>query len=154
MKKQALKKQYWLLKTEPSSYSIDDFKKDKKTAWTGIRNYQARNFIRDMKKGEYFLFYHSGDNPPSVVGIGQIASDAYPDPTQFDKKDSHFDIKATKEKPIWYAVDVTFKKKLQTPFTLSQIKNHFSLKNMPVAQRGSRLSVQQVLEKHFHSISA
>lgn len=146
-------KKYWLLKTEPSSYSIDDFAKDKKTAWTGVRNYQARNFIRDMKKGEYALFYHSGDNPPAVVGVGQIVKEAYPDPTQFDKKDSHFDPKATPEKPIWYAVDVAFKKKLQIPFTLPKIKSDSSLKNMPVAQRGSRLSVQGVLEKHFHRIA-
>ncbi len=143
-------KQYWLLKTEPSSYSIDDFKKEKKTSWTGVRNYQARNFIRSMKKGDLFLFYHSGDNPPAVTGIGKVLADAYPDPTQFDTKDSHFDPKATKEKPLWSTVDVGFKQKLKEPFGLPLIKADSSLKNMMVAQRGSRLSVQPVLEKHFH----
>ena len=142
-------KNFWLLKTESVSYSIDDFARDKKTLWTGIRNYQARNFIQSMKKGEMFLFYHSGKEP-SVVGIGKILADATPDPTQFASKDSHFDPKATKAKPIWYAVDVGFEKKFKTPVTLAQIKTNSSLKNMPVAQRGSRLSVQPVLEKHFH----
>ncbi len=145
-------KKYWLLKTEPSSYSIDDFKKDKKTAWTGVRNYQARNSIREMNKDDLFLFYHSGSNPPAVVGIGEVSSSPYADPTQFDPKDSHFDPKASKAKPIWFAVDVRFKKKFQIPFDLPKIKNHSTLKNMLVAKQGSRLSVQGVLEKHFHSI--
>lgn len=145
-------KKYWLLKTEPSSYSIDDFKKDKKTQWTGVRNYQARNFIKQMSKGDLFLFYHSGDNPPAVVGAGQISKDPYPDPTQFDPKDSHFEPRATKTNPIWFAVDVSFKKKCKVPYTLPKIKADSTLKNMLVAKQGSRLSVQIVLEKHFHRI--
>ncbi len=80
-----MEKKYWLFKTEPSSYSINDFSREKKTSWTGVRNYQARNFIREMRKGNPLLFYHSGKEP-SVVGIGQVLSDAYPDPTQFDRK--------------------------------------------------------------------
>ena len=143
-------KQYWLLKTEPTAYSIEDFKKDKKTLWTGIRNYQARNFIRSMKKGDLFLFYHSGDNPPAVVGVGKVLASACADPTQFALKDSHFDPKATKENHIWSAIEVGFVKKFKKPVGLPNIKTHSSLKNMVVAQRGSRLSVQPVLEKHFH----
>lgn len=149
----AKSKNYWLLKSEPSSYSIDDFAKDKKTSWTGIRNYQARNFISSMKKGDSFLFYHSGANPPAVVGEGSVASDPYPDPTQFLKKDIHFDPKATKSKPIWMTIDVGFKKKFKKSFGLPQIKMDSNLKNMAVAQKGSRLSVLPVLEKHFHRFS-
>jgi predicted RNA-binding protein with PUA-like domain len=143
-------KNYWLLKTEPSSYSIDDFKKDKKTIWSGVRNYQARNFIKAMKKGDLFLFYHSGSNPaPAVVGIGKVSRDPFPDPTQFEKKDSHFDPKATKEKPIWYCTEVSFVKKLKIPVTLNIIKKNPILKTMPVVQKGSRLSVLPALQKHF-----
>ncbi len=143
-------KNYWLLKTEPSSYSIDDFAKDKKTSWTGVRNYQARNFIRAMKKGDLFLFYHSGSNPaPAVVGIGKVMADASPDPTQFNTKDSHYDPKATKDKPIWFSVDVAFVKKLKEPVTLNIIKKNAILKTMPVVQKGSRLSVLPALQKHF-----
>jgi len=149
--KQKQEIKYWLLKSEPSSYSIDDFARDKKTSWTGVRNYQARNFIKSMKKEDLFLFYHSGSNPaPAVVGIGKVLHDASPDPTQFVKLDSHFDPKATKQKPIWYAISVGFVKKFKKLITLTEIKHHSSLKNMPVVQRGSRLSVQPVLEKHIH----
>lgn len=142
-------KKYWLIKSEPNSYSIDKFAHDKKTSWTGVRNYQARNFIREMKKEETFLFYHSGSEP-SVVGIGKIISNAYPDPTQFDPKAYYYDPKATKTKSIWYTVDVKFVRKLKKPILLSEIKNNPVFKNMPVTQRGSRLSVQPVLEKHIN----
>jgi predicted RNA-binding protein with PUA-like domain len=142
-------KKYWLLKTEPRSYSIEDFEQDKVTSWTGVRNYQARNFIKEMKKGETFLFYHSGKTP-GVVGLGQIIKPAYADPTQFDRKDSHYDPKSTKEKPIWYTVDVKFVKKFKNPVLLSEIKNNPILKNMPVTMRGSRLSVQPALKKHIN----
>ena len=143
-------KNYWLLKTEPSSYSIDDFAKDKKTLWTGVRNYQARNFIKSMKKGDLFLFYHSGSNPaPAVAGIGKVTKDAFPDPTQFDKKSEHYDPKATKQKPIWFCVEVSFVEKLKNPITLTIIKKDSILKTLPVAQKGSRLSVLPALQKHF-----
>lgn len=143
-------KQYWLLKTEPSSYSIDDFKRDTVTSWTGVRNYQARNFIRSMNKGDKILFYHSGGITPAVVGIGTVVTQAYPDPTQFDRKDSHFDAKSKLENPLWSTIDIKFAKKLKKPVSLPEIKAHSTLKNMPVTAVGSRLSVQPVLEKHFH----
>ena len=143
-------KQYWLLKTEPTSYSVDDFKRDKVTSWTGVRNYQARNFIRKMEKGDKILFYHSGDNPPAITGIATVVTTAYPDPSQFDPRDSHFDAKSKFENPIWSTIDIKFTKKLKKPVTLPEIKINSTLKTMPVTAVGSRQSVQPVLQKHFH----
>ncbi len=145
---------YWLLKSEPIAYSIDDIKRDRVTAWTGVRNYQARNFMRDtMQKGDQALFYHSGIGATEVVGVVEIVSKAsYPDPTQFDTKDSHYDPKATKEKPIWYLVEVKFKQKFKKPIALSVLKNDPFFKDMPLTKRGMRLSVQPVPKKHFDQI--
>ncbi len=145
-------KKYWLLKSEGDCYSIDDLKRDKKTAWTGIRNYQSRNFMRDsMSVGDVAFFYHSngkGEAPTGIYGLVTVSSASHPDETQFDKKDEHFDPKATKEKPIWYCVDVKFTKKFKEPITLAQIKFDPKLEGMLVRARGSRLSVQLVSEKH------
>lgn len=143
---------YWLIKSEPSCYSIDNLKQDKKTSWTGVRNYQARNFIRDMSKGDLVLFHHSGANPPAVVGVCKVGSNAYGDETALNPKDDHFDPKATKEKPIWLAVDMLYVKTLKEPVTLPQIKNNPSLSGMIVAQQGNRLSVIPVSETHFKLI--
>jgi predicted RNA-binding protein with PUA-like domain len=146
---------YWLLKSEADCYSIDDMKKDKKTPWSGIRNYQARNFMRDeMKVGDLALFYHSSVDPKAVVGIVQVVSKSYPDPTQFDSKDDHYDPKATTEKPIWSLVDVAFVKKFDRPITLAEIKNRPDLKGMALTQQGSRLSVMPVSESHFKIIDS
>jgi predicted RNA-binding protein with PUA-like domain len=124
-------KNYWLIKSEPTCYSIDDFQKDGKTLWTGIRNYQARNFMRDqMQIGDLALFYHSSANPMAVVGIAKVVSKPMPDTTAFDTKDDHFDPKATKENPIWYAVEFQYVKKLKNPVTLDQIKFAPSLKGV------------------------
>ena len=150
---EATPKGYWLIKTEPTSYSIDDLQKDKVTDWGGIRNYQARNFMtKDMKVGDRALFYHSSCEIPGIYGIAEIASGPLADPTQFDKKDSHFDPKATKEKPIWFMVRVKFIKKLKRPFTLYEIKASATLSKMVVAQQGSRLSIQPVSKTHFDEI--
>ncbi len=144
---------YWILKSEADCYSIDDLKKDKKTAWSGIRNYQARNFMRDhMKKEDMVLFYHSSSDPTGVFGIAEISSDAYPDATQFDKKDDHYDPKATKEKPNWVNIDVSFVEKFTQPITLHQIKIRPDLSGISVAQKGSRLSVLPVSKAHFEII--
>src|SRR6266516_4146075 len=98
---------YWLIKSEGSCYSIDDLKKDKRTAWTGVRNYQARNFMRDgMKVGDLVLFYHSSSDPTGIYGIVKVTSKPYPDRTALDKKDMHYDPKSTEENPIWMLVDV------------------------------------------------
>lgn len=136
-------KNYWLLKSEESCYSIDDFKKDKKTLWNGVRNFQARNFLRDsMTKGDLFLFYHSSSNPLAVVGVGEISSKALPDPTAKEKKDI----------PTWYTREVKFKKKFKEPLTLGRIKLDPKLKGMMLTHVGSRLSVQPVSASQFEHI--
>ncbi len=141
--------QYWLLKTEPTSYSIDDLKRDKKVAWEGVRNYQARNFMQQMQKGDLVLIYHSSSDTKGVFGIAKAAAGAHPDQSQFNKKDSYFEPKATKEKPIWFCVDVQFVKKFREPVLLGAIKSDSNLRGILLAQPGSRLSVQPVSEKHF-----
>jgi predicted RNA-binding protein with PUA-like domain len=145
---------YWLIKTEPTAYSIDDLKRDKRTAWEGVRNYQARNYMMQMQKGDLALFYHSSADPTAAVGVAKIASAAHADESQFNKKDSHFDKKATKEKPIWYCVDVAFVEKFKTPVLLGVIKADKALAGIMVAQQGSRLSVQPVSKAHFEHICA
>lgn len=145
-------RKYWLMKSEPSAYSIDDLKRDKTTLWDGVRNYQARNLMREMKVGDQALFYHSNAEPSAVVGIQEISGLAEPDPTQFDSGDSHFDSKATPANPIWYGVRVKFKKKFGRPVTLPEIRENKSLQNMVLLKR-SRLSVQPVTEREFQIIS-
>ncbi len=147
---------YWILKSEGDCYSIDDLKKDKIAAWTGIRNFQARNFMRDsMKKGDMVLYYHSNgdtENPTGVYGIAEITKTQYPDPTQFDIKDQHYDPKSKKENPQWICVDVAFVNKFKNPVTLSEIKIDPKLEGISVTQKGSRLSVLPVSQKHFEYI--
>lgn len=147
---------YWLIKSEGDCYSIDDFKKDKKTPWSGIRNFQARNFMRDgMKIGDRVLFYHSSgtkENPTGVYGTARVSSRPYPDATAFDKKDDHYDIKSKKENPTWILVDMAFVSKFKNPVTLNQIKFEPKLKGIMVAQKGSRLSIQPVSKEHFDLI--
>jgi len=144
---------YWLIKSERDCYSIDDLKKDKRTPWSGIRNYQARNFIRDgMKKGDLALFYHSSSEPTGIYGIAKVVSAPYPDPTQFDIKDDHYDPKATKDNPIWTVVDMAFVKKFKEPISLGQLRLEKKLSGMIVLEQGSRLSVMPVSEAHFKHI--
>lgn len=141
---------HWLVKSEPTSYSIDDLKKDKKTPWTGVRNYTARNFMRDsMQPGDPVLFYHSSCPVPGVYGIAKVASASYPDPTQFDRSSRYYDPKATAEKPIWYVVDIAFVKKLAEPVTLEQMKQDPRLKDMELLRKGNRLSVMLLSRKNF-----
>jgi len=143
---------YWLIKSEPDCYSIDDFKKDKKAAWSGVRNYQARNFMKEMEKGDLALFYHSSVNPAAAVGVAKVVTEAYPDITALDKKDDHYDPKATKDNPIWYQVDFGFIEKFKNPVLLPAIKQNPKLEGIMVAQQGSRLSVQPVSKQHFDII--
>jgi predicted RNA-binding protein with PUA-like domain len=144
---------YWLLKSEGDCYSIDDLGHDGTTSWTGIRNYQARNFMRDdMRVGDLALFYHSNSHPSGVYGVARVVSKAHADLTQFDKKDEHYDSKASQEKPIWLAVDVSFKEKFKIPISLETIKSDPALEGMLVRVRGSRLSVQPVEERHFKHV--
>jgi predicted RNA-binding protein with PUA-like domain len=145
-------KNYWLIKSEPTSYSIDDLAKDKKTDWTGIRNYQARNYMKAMKAGDEALFYHSSCAVPAVTGLAKIIALAVPDPTQFNSKDYHYDPKATKTKPIWCSVAVSFAKKFKKPLSLVEIKAVPALETMLLAQKGSRLSIMPVSKQHFDEI--
>lgn len=145
-------KKYWLMKSEGDCYGIDDLKNDVQTAWVGVRNYQARNFMmNDILVGDVVFFYHSNGtkiNPTGIYGIARVCSIAHPEETQFNKKYKHYDPKATKEKPIWHCVDIKFVKKLKNPTTLSGIKFEPSLAGIMVAQTGSRLSIQPVSIKH------
>ena len=146
---------YWLLKSEPGSYSIDDLKRDGKTCWSGVRNFQARNFLRDqIKKGDLTLFYHSNAEPSGVAGIARVTKEGYPDFTAWDKKDIHFDPGSTKEKPLWFMVDVEFVEKFPRFVSLEELKQDAAFRGMTVSQRGSRLSVQPVLKKHFKYVKA
>ncbi len=146
-------KQYWLMKSEPDVYSIDDLKRDGKTYWDGVRNYQARNFMRDrMKKGDEVLFYHSNAEPSGVAGVAVVCREGYPDFTSWDKKDVHFDPQSTEDKPVWYMVDIRFKQKFSRFVSLDEIKAHPKMKGIMVAQRGSRLSVQPVSQEHFEAL--
>ncbi len=138
------------MKSEPDVYSIEQLKKDGSTWWTGVRNYQARNFMwKEMQVGDKVLFYHSSCEPPGIAGIAEISKAAEPDATQFDKKSEYFDAKATKEKPMWYCTQVKFKKIFKHYVTLEEIKSEKSLSDMLVLKRGQRLSIQPVDEKHF-----
>ena len=146
-------KNYWLVKSEPNAYSIEDLVKDRKTHWDGVRNYQARNFMRDdMKKGDHVLFYHSNANPTAVVGVCEVAKEGYPDFTAFDPDEKHYDPKSSEEKPTWIMVDIKLAKKLKRPVALSEIKEHPKLQNMRLVQRGNRLSVIPVEKKEFDLI--
>lgn len=144
---------YWLMKTEPDSYSIDDLKRDKTTSWDGVRNYQARNFIRDqMKVGDLVLFYHSSTEPPGVAGLAQISKSAYPDPTAWDPKNHHYDPKSDPAKPAWFMVDLKFVEKFPHLVSLEALRDNPKLKNLLVLKRGQRLSVQPVEKSDFEIV--
>jgi len=144
---------YWLIKSEPESYSIDDLKRDKKTHWDGVRNYQARNMMRDqMKVGDWVLFYHSSAEPPGVAGLAQVCKTAYPDFTAWDPKNHHYDPKASPENPIWLMVDLKFVEKFPHFVSLQELRDHPKLKNLLVLKRGQRLSVQPVEKPDFELV--
>jgi predicted RNA-binding protein with PUA-like domain len=151
--KSGVKVTYWLMKSEPDAYSIDDLEKDRMEPWDGIRNYQARNMIRDdMKIGDQAFFYHSSCKVPAVVGVMKIASEAYPDPTQFDKKSNYHDAKSKEDDPRWLLVDVAFERKLSRPVTLKELKEHPALDDFLLNKRGNRLSIFPVSEDHWNVI--
>lgn len=141
---------YWLMKSEPDVFSIEQLKKDGTTWWSGVRNYQARNYMwKEMQPGDKVLFYHSSCEIPGIAGIAEISKAAEPDPTQFDKKSEYFDKKATKEKPMWYCTQVKFKKIFKNFISLEELRGEKSLADMLVLKKGQRLSIQPVSEKHF-----
>lgn len=146
---------YWLMKSEPSTFSIDDLKSRPKQTepWDGVRNYQARNFMRDeMQKGDLVFFYHSNCPEPGIVGLMTVASEPYPDPTAFDPEDDHYDPKSDPDKPRWYLVDVKYKRKLKRTITLQELKQHRELADMKLLQKGNRLSIMPVTKKQWDYI--
>jgi len=144
---------YWLMKSEPDVYSIDHMQKDSREMWDSIRNYQARNMMRDdMEIGDEIFFYHSNCKEPGIVGITRVASEPYPDPIQFDKTSNYFDPKSTQENPRWILVDVEFVKKLSRNITLAEIKAEKSLEDMILTRKGNRLSIMPVEKKHWDKI--
>ncbi len=146
-------KKMWLMKSEPETYSIAQLKKDGATLWTGVRNYQARNFMtNEMQVGDLVLFYHSNAEPPGVAGLAQVSKAAQPDPSQFDKKSDVFDPKATKEKPTWFCVEVKFVSQFKHFVSLESLKSEKSLTDMQVLKKGQRLSIQPVTEKEFETV--
>lgn len=141
------RKRYWLMKSEPDTFSIDDLQRVGTEPWNGVRNYQARNFMRDgMKVGDGVLFYHSNTQVPGIAGLATVASAAYPDPTQFDPKSDYYDPKATRENPRWSLVDVAFERKLKRTIPLEEIKQHADAlgEGFALTARGNRLSILPV----------
>ncbi len=144
---------YWLMKSEPHAFSIDDLARNKIEPWDGVRNYQARNFMRDgMSIGDGILFYHSNCRGPGVVGLAEVASTAYHDPTQFDVNDMHYDPKSHPDAPRWYLIDVAFIRKLKRIVTLAELKNDSSLGDFALLRRGNRLSVLPVSSAQWSHI--
>tara|TARA_Y100000590_G_C15314160_1_gene861324 strand:- start:49 stop:540 length:492 start_codon:yes stop_codon:yes gene_type:complete len=157
MKKSDSKKnkiQYWLMKSEPESYSFDDLLSEpsSQACWDGVRNYQARNLMISMKIGDQAFFYHSNCKPPHIIGIVEIVRESYPDHTALDKKSIYYDAKASKENPRWFMVDVKPIKRLKKIVTLEELKSNPKLKEMRVTQKGQRLSVQPVEKKEFDEV--
>jgi len=144
---------YWLMKSEPDVFSIDQLKIKKKSGWDGVRNYQARNFMRDqMCLGDLILFYHSSCETPGVAGLAKVSKTSHPDPTQFDPKSPYHDPKATIESPRWFMVEVEFVEKFDSVISLTTLKKYDELINMPVVQKGSRLSINPVSCEEFEFI--
>ena len=144
---------YWLMKSEPDAYSIDDLERDRREPWDGIRNYQARNMMRDdMKVGDEVFFYHSNCKEPGIVGIMKIASEAYPDPLQFDPESQYYDPKSDPEAPRWLLVDVEYVKTLSRTITLKELKENPALDGMILTRKGNRLSIMPVTEAHWNTI--
>ncbi len=141
---------YWLMKCEPTSYSIDDLAREQVTFWNGVRNFQARNFLRDdIALGDRVLFYHSNAEPSGVAGLARVVKNGYADHSALDPQSKYFDPKSTNENPIWFMVDIEFVAKFPRVIALSELKEEPELSGMMVLQRGSRLSVQPVSAEHY-----
>ena len=152
-----MSKQYWLMKSEPDTFSFQDLKDcpSQREPWDGVRNYQARNFMRDaMSVGDGVLFYHSNTKPPGIVGLAEVASQAYPDPTAFDKQSKYYDEKSDPNNPKWFLVDVVYKKDFKHQVSLEAMKAMPELAEMKVLQKGNRLSITPVSEQEFKAICA
>jgi predicted RNA-binding protein with PUA-like domain len=148
-------RRYWLFKSEPESYSVDDLSRapEQTTFWDGVRNYQARNLLRDdVRVGDRVFFYHSGCDPLAIVGTMQVVRAGYADHTAFDPKHPHFDEKSRREEPTWYMVDVKLLRKFPTPVTRDMLTGEKALAKMMLLQRGSRLSIQPVTNDEWHAV--
>jgi predicted RNA-binding protein with PUA-like domain len=144
---------YWLMKSEPGAYSLNDLKRDAQTCWDGVRNYQARNFMRDqMAVGDQVLFYHSNADPMGVVGVAEVCRAAYPDHTAWDPADPHYDPATRRDAPTWMMVDIAYVTTFPRMVTLPELKADPALAGLMVAQKGARLSVQPVSEAHFQRV--
>ena len=147
---------YWLIKSEPGSFSIDHLAKarDSTTSWNGVRNFQARNFLREMRSGDQAFFYHSSCEVPAIVGIVAVTREAYPDPTAFDPQDDHYDPDSDRAKPRWYMVDVRLVRRLKRMITLEELRTHAraKLSDFELLKRGSRLSVMPVNARNWNFI--
>lgn len=145
---------YWLMKSEPDVFGIDDLKNAPGGTdhWDGVRNYQARNYMREMEKGDEVLFYHSNCKEPGVAGLATVAREAYPDHTAFDPEDPHYDPKSDPDKPRWFMVDIQYRRKLKRVITLTELKQYRTLKDMPLVRRGNRLSIMPVTKKQWDFI--
>jgi predicted RNA-binding protein with PUA-like domain len=144
-------RRYWLMKSEPRVFSIEDLARSPKqtTCWDGVRNYQARNFMREMTVGDQVLFYHSNAEPPAVVGIAEVVRTAYPDQTQFDKASHHYDPASTPSAPRWDMVDIRYRQTFKASVSLDRLREEPKLKDMVLLRKGSRLSVQPVTETEW-----
>ena len=144
---------YWLMKSEPDAYSIDDLKRDKREPWDGVRNYQARNMMRDdMRVGDEVFFYHSNCKEPGIVGLARVASKPYPDPTQFDPESKYYDPKSSEDNPRWCLVDVRYVRKLKRTITLAELKELPGLDGFALIRKGNRLSIMPVDPAHWDLI--
>jgi len=145
-------KRCWLLKSEPASYSIEMLEEDGRTTWEGVRNYQARNFLREMKVGDRVLFYHSNAEPPGVAGLAQVVHEAYPDPFAFDPASKYFDPDSKTDDPRWSMVDLGFVERFDEPVPLPVLRADPALEGMELLRKGSRLSVQPVTERQYDRV--
>lgn len=146
---------YWLMKSEPEVFGIDHLKAmpDKTEHWDGVRNYQARNMMRDqMKKGDKVFFYHSNCKEPGIVGIAEVVREGYPDFTSWDPESKYYDPKSSAEDPRWFMVDIKFKRKLKRTITLTELKQQPGLEEMPLVRRGNRLSIMPVRKQEWDLI--
>lgn len=148
-----MKRQYWLFKSEPEVFSIHDLKRKKTTCWDGVRNYQARNLLRDsIKIGDGVLFYHSNADPPAIVGTAVVVREGYPDHTQFESSHEHFDPSSKLDNPRWYMVDIAFESIFPHPLSLDELRTDPKLSTMNLLRKGNRLSAQPVTEAEWKTI--
>ena len=146
-------KGFWLVKSEGDCYSIDDLARDGETAWEGVRNFQARNFMREMHVGDSVLFYHSSSKPSGVYGLARVSGEIHADESAFDSKDEHFDPRSTPDKPLWECVDIAFVSKFTRPVSIDELRLRPELSGMEILRKGSRLSVTPVSKKEYEVIA-